>query len=113
VELPFYWSRHDFPRHARYMFNSTYHWQPLINGYSDHIPADFRAMVVPVSSFPTLESFHILKELGARYAVFHLGYYDHRSREKLMDRLEEYQHYLYPLSREDDVWLFDIVGWPD
>ena len=34
------------------MLNSTAHWQPLVNGYSDHIPADFRKTVVPLSSFP-------------------------------------------------------------
>jgi uncharacterized membrane protein YozB (DUF420 family) len=113
VELPFFWERNDFPRHARYMFNSTYHWQPLINGYSDHIPGDFREMVVPVSSFPTLESFELLKARRTRYAVFHLGMYDERSRLRLMERLEVYEPYLYPLSREDHVWLFEIVAWPE
>jgi hypothetical protein len=113
VELPFFWTRNDFPRHARYMFNSTYHWQPLINGYSDHIPADFRAMVVPISSFPTIDSFELLRERGTRYAVFHLGFYDERSREKLIERIETYQNFLFPLSREADVWLYEIVDWPE
>lgn len=112
VELPFFYQRSDFPRHALYMFNSTYHWQPLVNGYSDHIPQDFRDMVIPMSSFPTRESFALLEARRARYAVFHLNFYDRRSREKLMDRLKQYEAYLTPLSREDDVWLFEISGWP-
>ena len=52
--------RMDFPRHAYYMLNSTSHWMPLINGYSDHIPQDFRDTVIALSSFPTRESFRIL-----------------------------------------------------
>ena len=52
VEFPYWYERSDFPRHAYYMLNSTAHWQPLVNGYSDHIPADFRRTVMPMSSFP-------------------------------------------------------------
>ncbi|HWJ55810.1 MAG TPA: hypothetical protein VNR90_06315, partial [Vicinamibacterales bacterium] len=37
LELPFFYERGDYPRHARYMSASGWHWQPLINGYSDHI----------------------------------------------------------------------------
>ncbi len=112
VELPFFFRRNDFPRHAWYMTNSTWHWLPLINGYSDHIPNDFRRMVVRMSSFPTRESFRVLKGRRARYVVFHLNWYDRRSREKLLVRLDEYGKYLSPLSRENDVWLFEITGWP-
>ena len=112
VELPFFYERPDFPRHALYMFNSTYHWQPLVNGYSDHIPQDFRDMVIPLSSFPTRESFALLEARRTRYAVFHLNFYDRRSREKLMDRLQQYGAFLTPLCREDDVWLFEITAWP-
>lgn len=112
VEFPFFYNRSDFPRHAEYMLYSTYHWQPLVNGYSDHIPQAFRDMVIPLSSFPTIESFGILERKRARYVVFHLNYYDRRSREKLIERIERYQEYLAPLSRENDVWLYEIVGWP-
>jgi hypothetical protein len=112
VELPFFYNRLDFSRHAEYMLYSTYHWQPLVNGYSDHISQEFRDMVIPMSSFPTRESFGILERKRARYAVFHLNYYDRRSRARLLERIERYQQFLAPLSREGDVWLYEIVGWP-
>ncbi|MEZ5287915.1 MAG: hypothetical protein R2712_24580 [Vicinamibacterales bacterium] len=75
VEFPYFYLRRDFPRHAIYMLNSTTHWMPLINGYSDHIPQEFRDGVIPISSFPTRESFQILGRAGARYVVFHLDMY--------------------------------------
>ena len=88
AEFPFFYLRMDFPRHAEYMLYSTAHWKPLINGYSDHIPPDFRAMVVPLSSFPNPESFAILKQLRARYVVFHLNLYDRRAVVELKARIE-------------------------
>ncbi len=113
VEFPYFYRRSDFPRHAGYLLGSTVHFQPLINGYSDHIPAWWRATVVPLSSFPTRESFGILGKIGARYAVFHLNGYDRRSRERLLERLQEYQRFLRPIVQQDDVWLFEIVDWPN
>ncbi len=113
AEFPYFYRRPDFPRHAYYMLNSTAHWQRLINGYSDHIPADFRAHVVPLSSFPTRESFLILGRIGARYVVFHLNLYERRSRERLIDRIQTYSPYLRPLVQQDEVWLYEIVDWPN
>jgi hypothetical protein len=113
VEFPYFYERSDFPRHAIYMLNSTTHWMPLVNGYSDHIPQEFRNQVRPLSSFPTRESFQIVGHVGARYVMFHLGMYDRRSRERLLERLDTYRAYLRPLVQEGDVWLFEIVGFPN
>jgi hypothetical protein len=113
AEFPYFYRRSDFPRHAEYMLGSTVHWQPLINGYSDHIPGDWRRSVAPLSSFPTRESFLILGKIGARYAVFHLQGYDRRSLERLLERLQTYGQFLRPLVQQDDVWLYEIVDWPN
>ncbi len=113
AEFPYFYDRPSWPRHAYYMLKSTSHWHPLVNGYSDHIPAGFRDTVLALSSFPTRQSFAILQESGARYVVFHLKLYDARSRELLLQRLKSYETYLRPIVREEDVWLFEIVGWPN
>jgi hypothetical protein len=112
AEFPFWYERHDFPRHAMYMLNSTAHWHPLVNGYSDHIPAEFRRHVLPLSSFPSRESFGILAAAQTRYVVFHLNMYNERLRARLFERLETYSPYLRPLSKDGPVWLFEIVGQP-
>jgi hypothetical protein len=112
AEFPFYYERPDFPRHARYMLSSTYHWQPLVNGYSDHIPGDFREIVRPVSSFPSRESFQILRERRTRYVLFHMNYYDVRSRERVMRQIDSYKEYLMPIVQDDEIWMFMITRWP-
>jgi hypothetical protein len=113
AEFPYWYERHDFPRHAHYMLNSTSHWQPLINGYSDHIPSDFRKTALPLSIFPSRESFRILAQDDARYVVFHLDMYNAPLRERLFERLKTYSPYLRPLVQEGSVWLYEIVDWPN
>ena len=113
VEFPYWYTRPEFPRHAEYMLASTAHWQPLINGYSDHIPQDFRDSVRVIATFPSIESFAILERLGARYAVFHFDLMDRNSREEIVQRIEvDFAHYLRPLEKDGDVWLLEIVDWP-
>ena len=112
AEFPYWYQRPSFPRHAEYMLNSTVHWQPLVNGYSDHIPADFRETAHQLSEFPSPESFGILEQRGARYVTFHLNLIDVPTREILMRRLFDYRAYLRPLVRDGNVWLYEIMAWP-
>jgi hypothetical protein len=112
AEFPFFYLRLDFPRHARYMLASTAHWMPLVNGYSDHIPDDFREMVLDVSTFPSRGAFRHLQQRRVRYVVFHPYLYDVRSRQKLVDRLAAYAEFLAPIYKDDEAWLYEIVAWP-
>jgi hypothetical protein len=113
AEFPYFSVRSDYPRHAEYMLGSTYHWQPLVNGYSDFIPPRFRQTAVALSYFPTRASFRILSEVGTRYVVFHLNGYSRSNRADLVERIGRYQQFLRPLVQQDDVWLYEIVDWPN
>jgi hypothetical protein len=113
VELPFWHDGSSFHGHVEYMLNSTAHWQPLINGYSDHIPQDFRDNSTILATFPSASAFTVLESLGARYAVIHFDLMDPASRPDLIRRLDvDYANYLRPLDKSGSVWLYEIVGWP-
>lgn len=113
IELPYWAASIDFHRHAEYMLASTAHWQPLINGYSDHIPQDFRDNAPVLARFPSRESFAILEPMQARYAVFHLDLMAPDDRTDLIRRLDvDYAGYLRPLEKDGNVWLYEIVAWP-
>lgn len=113
IELPYWATSPEFHRHAEYMLWSTTHWQPLINGYSDHIPQDFRDNAPVLAQFPSAESFAILKPMAARYAVLHLNLMSPENRADLIKRIDtDYLGYLRPLLKDGDVWLYEIVGWP-
>lgn len=112
AEFPFYAEPHEWYRHGRYMVMSTFHWHPLLNGYSDYIPADFRKIAGPVSRFPTQEAFRILQERQVRYLVFHLLLYSGR-RGELLNALKTYDAYLRPIRLDEHLLLYEIAAWPD
>jgi hypothetical protein len=84
----------------------------MVNGYSDHIPGDFRQIVRPVSSFPSREAFRILRERRARYVLFHMNYYDTRSRDRLIGQIDAYKDFLMPIVQDDEIWMLMITRWP-
>ena len=94
------------------MSASAWHWQPLINGYSDHIPLEFRELAPRLHGFPSTESFVELRQRGARYVVMHLNLYGHRDRARLLERLQAYSAYLTLLNDDGDIRLYEITTWP-
>jgi hypothetical protein len=112
AEFPFYDRRIDFHLHTIYMVNSTRHWQPLVNGYSDYIPPDFRTLAVTLASFPSPESFAALRQRRARYLVIHRDLYGLQTAAQIESRLTPYLPYLRDIASDDRVRIFEIVSWP-
>jgi hypothetical protein len=126
AEFPFFYRSADFNRHGHYMLMSTYHWQPLINGYSDHYPESFLAMLDEIKDFPTnARSFAHLRDHDARYVVVHLNWYHRDRRPEVEQGLAHYvsEGVLRFLDRDvrtdsegrvlsDDV-LYQILKYPD
>jgi len=112
AEFPFYGRRVDFHIHTRYMLNSTAHWQPLVNGYSDHIPADFRTLAATLATFPSRESFQAMRERRVRYLAIHRSRYGRRAWPEIERRLQPVEQNLRVLADDGDVAIFEIVRWP-
>lgn len=114
LELPIFWRPTDLPRNSIYMLFSTADWRPIVGGFSDFIPPDYRTALRVLSEFPTPESFRQLRTLRARYVIIHPGlYYDDASRAALRKRLERFAPYLRPLVSDGDTWLYEITAWPE
>ncbi len=60
-----------FTQEPRYMYQSTYHWQPLVNGYSGHYPQNYLQTLERTQSFPSEEAIRYLQDLGVRYVILH------------------------------------------
>lgn len=112
IEFPFWWRREELHGHARYMLNSTTHWMPLINGYSDYLPPDFRESVNVLRTFPSAEGFKILETTRPKYAVFHMTLLGDRGREHTAERVRAFSQYLRPLYVDGTTDLYEIVGFP-
>lgn len=57
-----------------YMFGSTLHWQPILNGYSGYFPASYFDLLGIYPTFPDDRSMAYLKSRGADLIVVHGGY---------------------------------------
>ena len=111
AEFPFYGERVAFPLHAQYMVLSTTHWLPLVNGYSDYIPRDFREAASVLDSFPSNDTFAVLQKHRVRYVTIHWDMYGPRAGE-IRTKLTAFERYLRPLGADDTMSLYEIVGFP-
>jgi hypothetical protein len=112
IEMPFFFPAVGLYQHTIYMLNSTSHWMPLINGYSDYIPDDFRDHVETLKFFPSHDAFKLLEADRARYAVIHWYGYNAQNRQNVHTRLKQFEDYLRPLYSDDQTTLYEIVGFP-
>ncbi len=53
------------------MFNSTWHWQPIVNGYSGFFPRTFIELAEQTAAFPDDRSIAYLKQRGVDLLVIH------------------------------------------
>ena len=111
IELPVYSARFAFAR-TEYMLSSTVHWMPLIDAYSDYIPQDFVENAEALGGFPSREAFAILERDHARYAVVHLSLYNGDARRDVLARLREFDRYLARRYGDQQIELYEIVGFP-
>jgi len=111
ADFPFYGERIAFPLHAQYMLFSTAHWLPLVNGYSDVIPADFRRDAPILDSFPSPEAFAALARHRVRYIAVHWDMYVNR-KDEIRQRLERYRRNLNVLATDDRMTLYEVLAYP-
>ena len=111
AEFPFYGERVAFHLHAQYMLFSTSHWMPIVNGYSDVIPDDFRTTATVLDSFPSRDAFDVLKHHHVRYIGVHWDMFAGRQ-DEIRDRLKPFAEHLRVLATDDRMTLYEIVSFP-
>src|SRR5262245_16246202 len=111
AEFPFYGDRIAFPLHTQYMLFSTSHWMPLVNGYSDVIPRDFREAAPVLDSFPSRDAFNILARRRVRYIGIHWDMFVERA-DDIRRRLEPFLPNLRVVAADDRMTLYEVVRYP-
>ena len=111
AEFPFYGGRSAWHLHTQYMLFSTSHWLPMMNGYSDHTPLQFRQDALSLDGFPSPDSFAILAKARVRYIGIHWDMFGPRAGE-IRTRLQPYSRHLRPLVADGRMSLFEIISFP-
>ena len=84
--FPFY-AHEDMSHETHYMLQSTWHWQPLLNGYSDFIPDAISRDLPRLRSFPSADALRALRERQARYILVNWHLYGAQEREHVRSTL--------------------------
>lgn len=80
------WRLYDM-RDVHYMYRSTYHWRPLLNGYSGTYPRSYLELLLQMRSFPYTSSLDYLRRRGATILVVHERHGTRPSYDDALERL--------------------------
>ena len=58
-------------RNPEFQFQSTFHWQPIVNGYSGNFPESYFRTTAALRAFPSEEGVTRLRAIGVRHVVLH------------------------------------------
>lgn len=72
---------------AEHAYMSTFHWFPLLNGYSGIYPPSYLQRLARVRDFPGDASFRELRHWGVRYVIVHETGYPSEALGRIVDRL--------------------------
>ena len=74
----------------RYAYMSTFHWMPLLNGYSGFYPPSYLRRLVRLADFPDEESVASLRRENVKYVIVHEDGYPEGERIRIVERLREF-----------------------
>jgi hypothetical protein len=79
---------HSPPHHdARFAYMSTFHWMPLLNGYSGFYPPSYFRRLIRLASFPDAASVDSLRREHVKYVIVHDDGYPVGERVRIVERL--------------------------
>jgi hypothetical protein len=70
-----------------YMYWSTTHWDPLVNGFSGNMPPDYIETVTILRMFPDDDAIAKLRRLDVRYILVHESFYTTKNYTAMMLRV--------------------------
>lgn len=95
---PFSPPHHD----ARFAYMSTFHWMPLLNGYSGFYPPSYLHRLARLAAFPDEASVASLRRENVRYVIVHQDGYPEGERVRIVEILLRLG--LTRLADFDDGW---------
>jgi hypothetical protein len=60
---------------SRFAYNSTFHWRPLVNGYSGFWPSSYVELLRAAKDFPSDDALEALSAKGVEYLILHERFY--------------------------------------
>jgi hypothetical protein len=93
VSLPIHSRRSDWWREADYLYYSTAHWRPIVNGYGRSEPPAHSQVVSHMMAFPGPNNARRMRELGVEHLVLHSDRYPAGDVDEMVRVAQESQEY--------------------
>jgi hypothetical protein len=71
-----------------YQYNSIFHWQPLVNGYSGHYYRPYIDLLEDMKTFPSDRADRAIERSGAQLIIVHRAFYPVGRYEPLIEKLD-------------------------
>jgi hypothetical protein len=107
AEFPMYAPAAAF-MNANYVFNSTWHWHKLVNGYSGYQPVTYRYLARRVQRFPDDTALDMLRGVGVTHVVVHPRRYNRRRRALVLSQVQASLRLVKIVEDEDGVTLYRL-----
>jgi hypothetical protein len=109
AEFPFYQGSGERHRQTEYMLMSTFHWKPLVNGYSDHFPESYLAAKPLLTTFPAQDAITALQDLGVKWVVVHFNRYPADYARQLRPLMRTMGTQLRVVIDDTEVGLYEVI----
>jgi len=106
LELP--WDHAHRFASAEYLYWSTAHWQPLVNGHGTFAPSENFGLGVLAARFPTGRTSRILRGEGVRYVVLHAAELPLERRQEILAGAEALPRGVTLAARSGDDLVYAI-----
>ncbi len=71
----------------RYSYMSTFHWMPLVNGYSGYYPASYISRLEPIRGISDEAAVEALLRSSVRYVIVHPDFYEAARRDRVISEV--------------------------
>jgi hypothetical protein len=92
-----------------YQFMSTYHWQPLVNGYSGHASVEYLRMLEALRELSPDASLEVFKERGVEMLLLNERFFAHGEFDAFLLRCQD-QRWFSEVRVFDDSRLQRIAA---
>jgi hypothetical protein len=106
-----------FPRqlemNSRYVFLSTTHWLPIVNGYGAFWPRDIQQLARDTQSFPSAAALEHVRGWGVRYVVVHPRAYEQfgLAPGAVVAGLDSLHDSMTLIASDGDARLYQLKDW--
>lgn len=92
-----------------YMYYSTFHWRPIVNGYCGFNPPGYLIVREAMEAFPNEAAINLLRDLDVEYVLVHTqGFRSEKGLETLLG-LERYEDQIKEIDGINGDYLFNIL----